>query len=541
MRLEGDAALDAQVAAVFAGRGDVRLAGPVWLAWRRKGRKLAGAWHREAGLAAAARAARAAPGIDRADTVELCLTRDYEPVETPDLGRVFSNNLRGLAGLEISVGDVSVHRVPPTVTIATNRSFGREIERVLEGGKRPPEQVLAALSFRRFQADQFLVDLAAGTARRLFRGGTVIGPGQVGPGLLAETIEGLCGWMLRNVGDDGRMVYKYWPSRGRESEADNTIRQFMATVALGRIAVRSGEAGAAEAAVRNLAFNLRKYYAEIDGLGTILLDGKGKLGAMALAALAILEFRAAGLIGEEAYAAEHDGLCRGVEALWQPDGAFRTFLVPAGRNDNQNFYPGEALLFWAALHRRTRDPELARRCMASFRHYRGWHLAQPNPAFIPWHSQAYAMLHEDLGHPELAEFVLERNDWLLAMQQWGGRLAPDLWGRFYDPSHPEYGPPHASSTGVYMEGLADAWKLAQRMGETARAARYAEALRRGLRSIRQLQFRDTGADAYYVRRRKAVMGGLRTEVYNNEIRVDNVQHCLMALLKIEAAADFPWP
>ena len=314
----------------------------------------------------------------------------------------------------------------------------------------------------------------------------------------------------------------------------------MATVALGRIARRSGQAADAEAARRNLAYTLGKYYARAEGVGTIILDGKAKLGAMALAALAVLEFREAGLIGAETHQEEYDGLCAGVAHLWQTDGAFRTFLVPAERNDNQNFYPGEALLFWAALHRQTRDPALAGKCLTSFRYYRDWHLAQPNPAFVPWHSQACVMLHEDLGHDDLARFVLDRNDWILEMQQWGGRLHPDFEGRFYNPARPDFGPPHASSTGVYMEGLADAWRLARRLGDSPRAARYALALRRGLRAIRQLQFRDREIDAFYISRPEAVMGGLRTEAYNNEIRVDNVQHCLMALLKLEAEPDFPW-
>ena len=48
--------------------------------------------------------------------------------------------------------------------------------------------------------------------------------------------------------------------------------------------------------------------------------------------------------------------------------------------------------------------------------------------------------------------------------------------------------------------------------------------------MRQLQYRD-GVEAFYVARRPRVDGGIRTEAYDNEIRVDNVQHGLMGLLK----------
>ena len=55
---------------------------------------------------------------------------------------------------------------------------------------------------------------------------------------------------------------------------------------------------------------------------------------------------------------------------------------------------------------------------------------------------------------------------------------------------------------------------------------------RGIRSLAQLQFRDD-LDAYYVSQKERVIGAIRTESYNNEIRIDNLQHGLMALLKYQ--------
>ena len=53
----------------------------------------------------------------------------------------------------------------------------------------------------------------------------------------------------------------------------------------------------------------------------------------------------------------------------------------------------------------------------------------------------------------------------------------------------------------------------------------------GLRSAMQLAFRND-VDMFYVAERDRVKGGLRTTVFNNKIRVDNVQHVLMAVQKI---------
>jgi hypothetical protein len=123
------------------------------------------------------------------------------------------------------------------------------------------------------------------------------------------------------------------------------------------------------------------------------------------------------------------------------------------------------------------------------------------------------------------------NDWLVNIQQWEYSAYEDAKGQFYSPAHPEYGPPHASSTGVYLEGLTDAYQLAREVGDAARTKRYRRTIIRGLRSVMQLQFKDD-IDMFYILERDRVYGGIRTTVYDNTIRVDNVQHNLMAVLKI---------
>jgi hypothetical protein len=46
-----------------------------------------------------------------------------------------------------------------------------------------------------------------------------------------------------------------------------------------------------------------------------------------------------------------------------------------------------------------------------------------------------------------------------------------------------------------------------------------------------MQFR-TGTDMFYIRRRSRVRGGLRSSGFDNTLRVDNVQHGLMAIFSI---------
>jgi hypothetical protein len=412
--------------------------------------------------------------------------------------------------------------------LATNRDFTKLVNNFGVGLARA----------RVFEAHQILL-LRSGsgdwTVHPMFRGNTLVTTEDVTRANVEALAQRMAMWLANQVHDNGRMTYKYWPSSGEESSATNSIRLFMATVTLGRLAEYYNDDAFRRLQDKNLVYSFKQMYRERDGLGSIDEVGKAKLGAAAIAALALVEHP-----GPHPFAAEQGRLIALTRHLHQTDGSFRTFFIPSDRNDNQNFYPGEALVLWAELLERSDDPELLRAFMKSVDYYRAWHLENRNPAFVPWHTQAYYSVWRKTQQPALAAWIFEMNDWLLSMQEWEKAVYPDTKGRFYDADRAHYGPPHASSTGVYLEGLIDAYSLAKEVGDTARAERYREVILRGVRSLMQLQFADE-VDMYYVSQRRYVEGGIRTTVYNNEIRVDNIQHGLMALLKILAefsAEDF---
>ena len=73
--------------------------------------------------------------------------------------------------------------------------------------------------------------------------------------------------------------------------------------------------------------------------------------------------------------------------------------------------------------------------------------------------------------------------------------------------------------------------MAKALGDSGRQEKYRRSIIRGLRSVMQLTFLDD-VDLYYVHQKDKVLGGVRETVYDNEIRVDNIQHNLMGILKI---------
>lgn len=505
--------------------------GAVYLVARQSGLKQAEGWrhgpHTGNAMIELALELREAAGSQRVDTLEVVLAHGFTTLNPSEQGRHFTNVHRGLRGLEL-VGPSGVTRFAPTEMIATNRDFRRTIKVWSErSGTAAGSPLPDTHTVRLFDADQLIVPLAADApVQRMYRGNRVTDVAQITQTEVQRLADLHAGWLFRNLHSDGRQTYKYWPSSGKESDGNNMIRQWMATVAMVRVAQRGADPTKWDRINANIRYNLGAFYEEDGDLGLIVEAGtKVKLGAVALAALSMLEHK-----DRQAWRATEDALFRTTMHLWQPDGSFRTFYRP-DRNDNHNFYPGEALLYWAFRYEAEPDPELLRRFMASYRYYREWHLNNRNPAFIPWHTQAYVKMWQKTKDPSLAEWVFEMNDWLLDVQQWDEQERfPDTMGRFYDPRRP-FGPPHASSTGVYLEGLIDAWKLAQDLGDEDRAESYRRAMVRALRSVHQLTFKDD-LDMFYISRRELVRGGVRTTVYDNEIRVDNVQHNLMGILKI---------
>lgn len=424
---------------------------------------------------------------------------------------------------------------------------------------------------------------------KLFRGNVYVPPNAVSQAATEASAGLMRDWMLHHLHEDGRMSYLWLPSLDVEGDGNNMIRQWMATNALIEIARREDDPELWARVAQNIDYNLEHFYRQEGELGIIQYASTVKLGAMALAALAIINHP------ERArWQTQEHALRRTIASLWSESGEFTLYYRPRHKRDNAaNFYPGETLLLWSQLYAETRDPELLRRYEASYRFYRTWHLDPTNrrPAFVPWHSRASVAMWRALGEEaptptdaagetgeeqtppptldapeagpaggpeaegeaertpegwpvgtapespsgltraELAEWVFTINDWLIdEMAVWDEALYDDEKGRFYTRKK-NYGIPHASATGVFMEGLVDAYVLAGELGDQLHAERYRRTLARALRSVMQLQYVDE-VDLYYVVDREAARGGLRTSIFHNDIRVDNVQHVLMGVLDL---------
>jgi len=469
-------------------------------------------------------------------TIELNMTHDWTTIDLADTkaSRAFlSNFVRGVRGFELVHGDHTL-RVAPTQAVAQNRAYPKWLEVFRQERRLTESDVARDVVARSFDSDQLLLARPIGVtdtqAFPMFRGNTLVDQDRVDRGFVEQLERDLGDFLVRAVQPTGRMTYIYYPSQGREDlKRNNMIRQWMASVALGRTAAFRGDPSIHKTAEENIRYNLRTFYHATGKLGCIEYNGKVKLGSVALAVISIMEHPK-----RKQFKRIEERLWNMIDHLWQSDGSFRTFFKPSERNDVQNFYPGEAQLAWAFAYAETRDAALLDKFMASMRHYREWHKEQRNPAFVPWHAQAYYHVWKITRDEELKDWIFDISDWLLCMAQYSHNVShADELGRFYDPENPGFGPPHASATGVYLEGLIDAFELAREVGDDARRERYRLAIIRGLRSVRQVMFKDN-VDMFYInpKNRAWLRGGVRNTVYDNVMRIDNVQHNQMGIIKI---------
>jgi hypothetical protein len=457
----------------------------------------------------------------------------------------------GVRGLQVTHGD-DVKRLSPTLMISQNRKVSKQLKNIRNDWKLT-EAEFAACTFHTFEADQVLVrvDRTPAEAVVMFRGNEVVDITEVTQQSTEALARGMLDWLVNNVHEDGRLTYHYFPSPAEEDKDNNMIRQWMATNAMVRWAIDRNDQAVFDVAEKNIEYNLEKFFwYERDGqkvtfaegepvpddvLGVIDYKGKVKLGSIGLAGMAMWLHPK-----REKWIDEIHALDRMCTHLWHEDGSFTSFYRGSSE-EFHNFYPGEAMLFWATMYAETKDPEILHKFKLSFEYYRKWHLeeANRNPAFVPWHLQADYAMWQALGEDEqefkdeLVEFMFEIATWLVEnMQQWedGEWVYPDELGRFYAPNE-KWGVPHASSTGVYIEGLIDAWQLARDLGDTERREFYRLSLIRGIREMMQLQFVDD-VDMFYVSDRKYVEGGIRTTLFDNRIRCDNVQHPMMGIIKV---------
>lgn len=326
-----------------------------------------------------------------------------------------------------------------------------------------------------------------------------------------------CGilWLKNNFRSKGLWRYLYYPDRNEYPDKNNAIRQLMASRLVAELS--HTDSTFLQYHRKNMDFIFKFWYRENRGVGYVQYNGKSKLGSNAM----LLRT----LVASPDYADYEEKaqkIFRGILQLQNEDGGFSAwYKAPSYEYDEEyllNFYSGEAILGLLDYYSVSRDSLALAAAIHAQEFYYEKYInrlsANFYPAYVPWHSISLKKLFDITGDKKYLKGILLLNDELLKIFD-----SKDYPGRFYNPVYPQYGKPHASSDGVYTEGLAYAYLAAKQLKDKKRMKRYKSSLKLAVQNLISLQYRSELA---------SLNGGLRVNIESSIIRVDNVQHAVDA-------------
>jgi AMMECR1 domain-containing protein len=365
----------------------------------------------------------------------------------------------------------------------------------------------------------------------LYRANSLVGFGDITISRVNESLRQMNGWLTRNLNKEGYFTYKYYLGNGEYSKANNVIRQLMASRILAELSWNDTEI--AKLHKRNLDYVFSNWYIEEGDLGYILQANKSKLGATATAVRTLVYSPYF-----DNYSVQAGKLANTILALQHEDGSFDPWYIEPDYEYDEDrlltYYSGEAILGLVEYYQKTGDERILAAAVKSEDYYIGEYVDRMSenyyPAYVPWHSMSLYKLYRVTGDRKYVDASFRLNDELIKIQQIERPRYIDIWGRFFNPKHPEFGYPHASSAGVYLEGLTYAYELAREVNDTERVKTYGRSIRLGALNVVNLQCRED--NVYYLGHPERVLGAIRADVLQNYIQVDTTQHNSDAFTRI---------
>lgn len=484
---------------------------------------------RDAALAALNDAASIGPvTLDWLDRIRLEIEAVGEPVPVHFTGQwsdptAFAGIIEpGVHGVVLEYGQ-SRKQFCPSEIISKSLEVPDALRSLAQQLVQTPED-LALADMYRFRTTHWHEIIPGGEVVQLHCGVVLINQSEVTDETLAETIDHLAEYIIYRQLPSGWFSYQYEPSTDTYAEEDSLVRQAAVTWGLtahARAYGKSASAGAAELALERLIERMVDLEGVADAAFVTGTDGCHRLGITAFTALAMFDHPNA-----ERYAELRRKLINGIYWLQRPSGMFLTAFPPSPRLSNQYYFPGEALLVLARSYEDQPNERAVEAFKSAFGYYRDLFREDPMPPFVPWQAQAFVPMAIHARRSEYADFVFEMTDWLVD-KQYNESNCP--WPELYGGVAAYQGYPPGVATAAYLEGFTEALRLARKVGDQARAARYEQAVRLAARFVMQLQFRPE--EAYYVRSLPDTVWGVRTTLSRNSLRIDHCQHAMMALMK----------
>jgi len=317
-------------------------------------------------------------------------------------------------------------------------------------------------------------------------------------------------WFLNNQ-DDSFLYYEYYPYIKDHSEDGaydhHSLREMGALWSITMLADFLDDPRYDELALKGFTHFEEHFVLDQDNefFYVNIVPDKIKLGYSAFAILSLL--------GMEHPLKEQylQGFAEGIVYQQNEDGSFRTFFY-SDDDTGVDYYPGEALFALMSLYEYNGNQTYLAVAEKAFPYYRDYWRSNNNTAFIAWQSRAYAMLYENTRRPEYKDFVFEMNDYLL------NQYFPDENCTDFEFL--------TSVVSVHMEGVLQAYDLADYLKDHERKECYGNYIREGSDFMLSLQVTEQGN--FF---EPEIVGGFMYSSTGDEMRVDRNQHAVVALME----------
>ncbi len=249
-------------------------------------------------------------------------------------------------------------------------------------------------------------------------------------------------------------------------------------------------------------------------------NSKMKVGTVSLAILGMVRYWQATC--NDRYNIYVEKFANFIVSQQRNDGAFAGIY---GKKEENLYYSGEAFYALAMAYDMLEKKEYLKAIEDALEFYWSSDYDYDDSAFIPWASSGCAKWYRLTGDDKFLDFCFEMTDIQIDRQNLIADvddLENSLYGYIVGPT---------VNTGVYLEGIGDALRVAKSIEDTERINNYHNCLKAGIEWVLSLQFRKKSQ----LGRPQRAFGGFHRGFDIDDaylIRIDYTQHAISALLRV---------
>lgn len=394
-----------------------------------------------------------------------------------------------------------------SVPINNNFNYQKTLEKLSEkAGLKKNAYLEKNTQIRTYDSLEFIEDEAYQLCD-LYRGNVLVLQSEVNETYLINALNSASNFIVKSLLPSGDIIHSVYSANG-EFEIEKTpsaVTRNIASIWQLLVVAQGCElANYLDAAKKALVHIVANYFVRSPYL---CVSGKTHLGMNSLLLMAILAVNDNHFLKKERALL----ICYIEKQISENK---KYFLVTG---DEALLYPAEAMLALMMLFENTSNYTYLKLCESLFPYYQAlFYQTDKKSVMKSWLSKCCSKLFFATKKIGYAQFIFEMNDAILQYQIPAGFVDVDLVGGFSLAGD-------CRTTATLSESLLEAYRVAVALNAVERIEVYEKAILMALRFLLQLQV--TSHRCQY----PVALGGFKNSVFDNTIRIDNVQHVLCVL------------